>query len=167
MGSPSVSSAEAGLTDLVAKKAWPRRWWLVVVVLALGAAGAWYSSYRRSAAVAEPVTIGAGRAVLLDFGMGVCEQCKRMRPVMERAARELGDRVDVRVLDIRQEDNERLADRFNMTTIPLIVLVDGSGRERWRHEGFVGFDELMGAVKQRLSASEAPCASGSFAEERP
>jgi thiol-disulfide isomerase/thioredoxin len=127
------------------------------VVFALAAAGAGYSSYRRSAWLTEPVAIGQGRPVLLDFGMGVCEQCKRMKPVMERAARELGHRVDVRVLDIRQEDNERLAERFHLTTIPLILLVDGAGRERWRHEGFVDFDELSGEVGQRLEAPAAPC----------
>jgi thiol-disulfide isomerase/thioredoxin len=140
------------MTDLAAAQGAPRRWWLLGVVLALAAVGAWYSSYRRSAAVADPVAIGQGRPQLLDFGMGVCEQCKRMKPVMDRAARELGDRLDVRVLDIRQEENERLAERFNMTTMPLILLVDGAGRERWRHEGFVDFDELSGAVKQGLDA---------------
>ena len=146
--------------DRAATKGWPRRSWLLVVVLVLAAAGAWYSSYRRSAAVAAPVPIGLGRAQLLDFGMGVCEQCKRLKPVMERASRELGDRVDVRVLDIREGPSERLAERFNVTAIPLVVLVDGAGRERWRHEGFVDFNELSGAVTQRLHASAAGCAPG-------
>jgi len=148
------------MADLAANKGWPRRWWLLGLVVALAVAGAWYSSYRRSAAVAEPVAIGHGRAQLLDFGMGVCEQCKRLTPVVERARRELGDLVDVHVLDIRREENERLAERFNMSMIPLVVLVDGAGRERWRHEGFVDFDELSEAVRKRLDAPEATCASG-------
>jgi thiol-disulfide isomerase/thioredoxin len=46
--------------------------------------------------------------------MGVCAQCKRTMPVMERAARELGDTLGVQVLDIRQEEDERLAERFKI-----------------------------------------------------
>lgn len=138
------------MSDAPAMKGRPARLWLLVVVLALAATGAWYSMHRRSVAVIEPVAIGSGRAQLLDFGMGVCTQCKRMKPVMEQAARELGDVLDVHVLDIRREENERLAEHFKMTAIPLIVLVDGEGKELWRHEGFVDFTELSGAVRERL-----------------
>jgi thioredoxin-related protein len=78
-------------------------------------------------------------------------QCKRMRPVMERAARELGSDVDVHTLDIRQKKNMELAERFKMRVIPLVVLADGTGRESWRHEGFVDYPELFQAVRERLS----------------
>ena len=128
----------------------PRRLWLLVVVLALAAAGAWYSWQRRSLMIAEHVAIGGGRAQLLEFGMGICEQCKRMRPVMERARRELGATLDAHILDIRQEENERLAERFKMVSMPLVVLVDGAGQELWRHEGFVDFPELSREVRKRI-----------------
>ena len=73
-----------------------------------------------------------------------------MKPVMDRAARELGDRLDVHVLDIRDEGNEKLAKRYQMSVIPLVVLADGAGNELWRHEGFVDFPELSLAVADRL-----------------
>lgn len=57
--------------------------------------------HRQSTSVTDHVVLGGGRPQLLEFGMGVCAQCKRMRPVMQRAARELGDELDVHVLDIR------------------------------------------------------------------
>jgi len=146
------------MSEAAERKGRPSRLWLLVVVLAVAAAGAWYSSHRRSAVVTEHVAIGAGRPQLLDFGMGVCTQCKRMKPVMERAARELDDRLDVHVLDIRQEENERLAERFKMTSMPFIVLVDGAGKDLWRHEGFVDFTELSRAVTERLGAPGSMCA---------
>ncbi|MCK9459392.1 MAG: thioredoxin family protein [Proteobacteria bacterium] len=104
----------------------------------------------RPAAVSEPVTVGGGRPQLFDFGMGVCSQCKRMKPVMERAARELGSCVEVHVLDIRVEVNEQLAERYGMHAIPFILLVDGAGKELWRHEGFVDYPELSLAVSRYL-----------------
>jgi thiol-disulfide isomerase/thioredoxin len=81
--------------------------------------------------------------------MGVCKQCQKMKPVMARAARELGDGVDVHVLDIRDATNERLAQRYRMRVMPLIVLADGAGNELWRHEGFLEFPELSRAVAER------------------
>ncbi len=130
----------------------PRRLWLLAVVLALAGAGAWHSMQRNSRAAGESVDLANGRPKLLEFGMGLCEQCKRLKPVMERAERELGTRVEVHVLDVRQEANERLGERFKMMSIPLVLLVDGSGNEVWRHEGFIDFPELSQAVTQRLAA---------------
>ena len=146
------------MTEPGAKKAQPRRLWLLVVVLALAAAGISYSLYRRGSAPAEVVVTGGGRPQLFDFGMGVCTQCKRMKPVMERAARELGDYAEVYVLDIRIEVNEQLAERYGMHAIPFILLVDGAGKEIWRHEGFVDYPELSQAVQERLDARGGVCA---------
>ena len=145
MEQPSASTEpSAAATDR------PSRRWLLVVVLALAAAGAWYSTHRRSTEVAEHVAVGGGRPQLFDFGMGVCAQCKRMKPVMERASRELGACLDVRVLDIRNEANEQLAERYRMHAIPFILLVDGGGKELWRHEGFVDFSGISQAVTKHL-----------------
>jgi thioredoxin-like negative regulator of GroEL len=138
------------MTDAPGAKGWPARLWLLVVVLVVAAGGAWYSTQRRSTEVAEHVAIGGGRPQLFDFGMGVCAQCKRMKPVMERAARELGACLDVRVLDIRDEANGQLAERYRMHAIPFILLVDGGGKELWRHEGFVAFSGISQAVAKHL-----------------
>ena len=146
------------MTEPGAKKAQPRRLWLLVVVLALAAAGISYSLYRRGSAPAEVVVTGSGRPQLFDFGMGVCSQCKRMKPVMERAASELSDYAEVYVLDIRIEVNEQLAERYGMHAIPFILLVDGAGKEIWRHEGFVDYPELSQAVQERLNARGGVCA---------
>jgi thiol-disulfide isomerase/thioredoxin len=127
-----------------------RRLWVVPVVAALAALGAWYSAHRRAGVPTPTIDLGNGRPKLFDFGMGVCEQCKRMEPVMERAAQELGDRVDVYVLDIRQEANEQLAERYGMRAMPLIVLAGGTSKELWRHEGYVDFSKLSRAVAGRL-----------------
>ncbi len=128
----------------------PRRLWLVPVVVIATALGAWYSAHQRAGAPTPVIDLTKGRPKLFDFGMGVCEQCKRLKPVMEQASRELGGRLDVHILDIRQEANELLAERYQMRSIPLVVLADGTGKELWRHEGYLDFTTLSRAVTERL-----------------
>ena len=129
----------------------PRRLWLVGLIVVAVATGIWASATQRRRPGAA-VALGTGRFQLLEFGMGVCEQCRRMAPVMDQARRELGGRLDVHVLDIRQEANEQLAERFGLRAIPLVILVDGAGREVWRHEGYVAYPELSHSVSRRMAA---------------
>jgi thiol-disulfide isomerase/thioredoxin len=136
-----------------------RRLWILALVAGIAVIGIWWSSSRHTALSGDSVTLGSGRPQLLDFGMGVCVQCKRMKPVMEQVAHELGHVLDVHTLDIRQEENELLAEHFKMTTMPLIVLVDGAGNELWRHEGFVDFMELSKVVEDRLGSKGRTCAA--------
>jgi thioredoxin-like negative regulator of GroEL len=127
-----------------------RRLWLVPLVAALAGLAAWYSAQRRASTAVPAVDLSNGRPKLLEFGMGICEQCQRLKPVMEQAARELGGRVEVHTLDVRQEAVERLSERFKVVAIPLVVLADGAGRELWRHEGFIDYPALSSAVASRL-----------------
>jgi thioredoxin-like negative regulator of GroEL len=41
----------------------------------------------------QAVDLTNGRPKLFELEMGICEQCKRLEPVMEQAAQEFGGRV--------------------------------------------------------------------------
>ncbi|MBK8480677.1 MAG: hypothetical protein IPL40_05820 [Proteobacteria bacterium] len=60
-----------------------RRLWLLPVVSVLAAGGAWFSAHRRSATLPAVVAVANGRPKLFDFGMGVCEQCKKIEDEAE------------------------------------------------------------------------------------
>jgi thioredoxin 1 len=146
------------MSETLSKRAPPRRLWLAAVAVALIAIAARSSMRLRAEESAAPVALGSNRPQLMEFGMGVCEQCRRMQPMMERAGRELGDRLDVHVLDVRVEANEELARRFGLQVIPLVVLADGSGREVWRHEGFIDYEvekEMRSSVPLQAIATVA------------
>ena len=134
----------------------PTRWWVIPAVLVVAGAGALLSSQRsQRAPTGDAVDFSSGRPKLLDFGMGICEQCKRMQPVMAQAAWEFGSRLNVHTLDIRNVANDQLGQRFGLRLIPLIILTDGGGRELWRHEGFEDFPEIARVVAERLGPAPA------------
>lgn len=130
-----------------------RRSWIIVAVGAAVAAGAWYSGRDRGAVAA--VSITDGRPKLVEFGMGICEQCKRMKPVMAQARRDLALRLEVAELDIRNEGNADLGRRLGLRVIPTVMLLDAAGSPTWRHEGFIPYGDLMAEVDRRLAAAES------------
>ena len=49
--------------------------------------------YDTTSTFVQAVDLTNGRPKLFELEMGICEQCKRLEPVMEQAAQEFGGRV--------------------------------------------------------------------------
>ena len=63
----------------------------------------------------------AGKLVLLDFYATWCPPCKQMIPVMEKMEEKYGDRIDFKRIDVNE--NEELANKYNVQSIPNIVIL--------------------------------------------
>ena len=66
---------------------------------------------------------------LVDFYADWCQPCKQMAPVLEDVARDSFG--DVSVLKVDVDDNKFLSERYNIRSIPTMVLfVNGTEIER-------------------------------------
>ena len=123
----------------------------VVAIAAIVAALAVWRSQRAGpqapAGLADVMV--AGRPAVLDFGRGECAACKEMKPVLDELARRHGERVTVRVLDLKEGPAQALADALGIVLIPSQVFVDASGREVARHEGEMSLDQLERELRSR------------------
>lgn len=63
----------------------------------------------------------AGKLVLLDFYATWCPPCKQMIPVMEKMEEKYGDRIVFKRVDVNE--NEELANKYNVQSIPNIVIL--------------------------------------------
>lgn len=141
----------------------PRRQWLLAVVGALVAGGIGWSAARRRGAQ-PPVAAQAGVPQLLDFGMDICEQCKKTRAILSRLEPEYAGKLQIRNLDVRDDANEALAEKYRMRVIPLLVLLDRDGAEVWRHEGAPSEAVLRQQVAEVVANARRPRPAASPSE---
>lgn len=78
---------------------------------------------------------------LVDLGRNTCVPCKMMAPILEEVSREYSGRAVVEVIDLRE--HQETAREYGIRLIPTQIFFDADGNEVWRHEGFLGKDEII------------------------
>ena len=80
----------------------------------------------------------ANLPVLVDFYADWCGPCRMLRPTLEQISDE---RADVIVAAVNIDENPELADEFDITSIPCVILFKG-GMEADRSIGLVPKESL-------------------------
>ena len=79
---------------------------------------------------------------LLDLGAGRCIPCKLMAPILEELKRQYAGRLEVEFIDVWKDPEA--GRRYGIRLIPTQIFYDASGREVFRHEGFMSRDAILG-----------------------
>lgn len=96
----------------------------------------WIEAQKASAAD-NPLdrALSTGRPVVADLGRGTCIPCKMMKPILEELAEEYKGKAEILIMDIGEYPS--LVKRCRVRIIPTRIFYDGSGKEVYRHEGFM------------------------------
>jgi thioredoxin 1 len=78
---------------------------------------------------------------LVDLGAGKCIPCKMMAPVLEELKNEYAGSLRVDVFDVEQDPNT--VEEYKIWVIPTQIFLDGSGKELFRHEGFMSKEDIL------------------------
>lgn len=112
---------------------------VLVLSIAWGAATGGQRQEERGLPVNNVVT-------MVDLGAKYCIPCKMMAPILAELEKEYHGRAAVIFIDIREQKDK--AKEFNVSFIPTQIFFDKSGREVWRHSGFLAKE----SIKEKLDA---------------
>ena len=116
-------------------------------------------------AVAQPAA--AGRLPrLVDLGAKTCIPCKMMAPILEDLKTSLAGRLAVEFIDVSVAENRPLAAQYKIKLIPTQVFLAPDGKELWRHEGFLGREDILAKWKELGYDFTAAAGAGAPAFER-
>jgi thioredoxin 1 len=87
------------------------------------------------------------KPVVVDFHALWCGPCKVQSPILKDVAVELGEKVRVIKIDIDQ--NNALASRYNIQSVPTLIVFKDS-KQVWRHSGVVSKSELLSIIKKNI-----------------
>jgi thioredoxin 1/thioredoxin 2 len=79
------------------------------------------------------------KPVLADFWAQWCGPCKMMAPILKSLAHDWKDRITV--IKVNTEEKQHLAQRFNITAIPTMILFQ-NGVEKHRISGAMPLAQL-------------------------
>jgi cytochrome c-type biogenesis protein len=126
------------------------------IVIVLAAAIAVVAVEGRRGAPASTEKSGpSGLPRLVDLGAETCTACKMMAPILDELREECAGKLDVEFINVHE--NEQAAEHYDVYIIPLQVFLDGSGKELWRHEGFLSKADIVAKWREfgvDLEASE-------------
>ena len=86
----------------------------------------------------ENEVLKSDKKVLVDFNADWCGPCRMLRPIIEKVAE---DRDDVKFVSINIDDEDELAEKYNVSSIPCLVLFD-DGKETKRSIGLISKDNI-------------------------
>jgi thiol-disulfide isomerase/thioredoxin len=78
----------------------------------------------------------------LEFGATGCSSCRMMEKVMEEVRSKYPSKIKVKFLNVLLPENQDMMKYFGIAAIPTQVLLDVSGKEVFRHTGYLSYDDL-------------------------
>ncbi|PKK89530.1 MAG: thioredoxin [Candidatus Wallbacteria bacterium HGW-Wallbacteria-1] len=90
--------------------------------------------------VAEATT---GLPRLLDLGAGKCIPCQKMAPILEQMEKDFHKVLTVQFIDVWKSENRQTALDLGIESIPTQIFYDESGKELWRHVGFISRQDML------------------------
>ena len=89
------------------------------------------------------------KVTFIELGSENCMPCRMMKPVLERVSKEYPGQVRIVYHDVMTESGRSEGSKYRIRVIPTQVFLDSTGKEYFRHEGFLSFEDVDRVLKQK------------------
>jgi thioredoxin 1 len=86
---------------------------------------------------------GSFEITFLEFGSTGCSACKRMEKVLKEIQDLYPNKVNVVFINVTKKENHDLLRYYGIAVIPTQVLLNKTGKEFFRHSGYLSTKELI------------------------
>lgn len=90
----------------------------------------------------------AGLPKVYEFGAPWCVPCKKFAPTFEKLKLQYSGKAEFESVDVNDEKNKALADKYGVVSVPKIVVTDAAGKMKYEHEGIVDEKTLIDQVNK-------------------
>ncbi len=95
----------------------------------------------------EPEVLKSEILVIVDFGAEWCAPCKKIHPIMEQIAAEMGGRVKAGYLDVGS--HPQIAQQYAVMSVPRLIFFK-EGKPVDSIVGFIPKEKIMDIVNKHL-----------------
>jgi len=88
----------------------------------------------------------SGKPTMVEFGATGCVPCDMMQPILENLRKKYPEKLNVVFIHVGEE--QVLAARYGIRSIPVQVFFDSAGKEVFRHVGFFAETEVIRRLSQ-------------------
>jgi len=82
----------------------------------------------------------SGKPSMVEFGATGCVPCDMMQPILDKLQKDYPEKLNVVFIHVGEE--QVLASRYGIRSIPVQVFYDAQGKEVFRHTGFLAETEV-------------------------
>ena len=92
--------------------------------------------------------VKGGTLVVADFWAPWCGPCRQLTPVIDKIADQYAGKVKVGKVNV--DENMELATKYDVATIPRIMLFKGGDQPVWLHVGTIDPASLSKHIEQHI-----------------